>query len=284
VPSALPTSLADLTDVQRSHPRHVDLVLPEVGGGRFGTGDVDRIASMPDGATLRVSGLDQPAFERLISRFGPQFSGLHFWKCPRLSDLSPLETCPNLTHVAFYWNQRATRLWDFTRTPGLRGLRFQDFSRLRSLEDLSKAVTLDELEFGDAIWDKNVVASLGPLEGLRGLRRLAIGVKGVEDNRVQPLAALVRLESFESSARLFTTEQFAWLRAHLPQSTRGWVLEPIRRIKPLDHPDWDKDVIVIGKRKPFLNSAKDAARIQRYVDAFWRLVETYRKDPSVEPG
>jgi hypothetical protein len=283
VAAVFPTSLADLTNIRNNNPRYVDLVRPEIGGGRFGVADVQRIRAMPDAATLRVSGLDQPAFEALVTRFGSQFAGLDLWKCPRISDLRPIERCPNVTHLAIYWNQRVTRLWDFKKTPRLRGLRFLDFTRLRSLEDLGNAASLEELEFGDAIWNKNVVASLAPLEPLRGLRRLAIGVKGIEDNRVQPLASLQRLEVFECSARLFTTEQCAWLRAHLPQSTKGMALEPIMRFDALTGKGWDKDVLVIGKRKPFLSSRKDAAKIQRYVDAYWALVEKYRTVPGADP-
>lgn len=39
----------------------------------------------------------------------------------------------------------------------------------------------------------------------------------------------------------------------------------------------------MGKRKPFLSSTADASRIQRYVDNYWRLVERYRDDPTLEP-
>jgi hypothetical protein len=46
--------------------------------------------------------LDQKAFEVVVARFGAQFLGLHFWKCLRIVDLSPLENLPNVTHVRFY--------------------------------------------------------------------------------------------------------------------------------------------------------------------------------------
>jgi hypothetical protein len=39
----------------------------------------------------------------------------------------------------------------------------------------------------------------------------------------------------------------------------------------------------MGKRKPFLSSDSDAARIQRYVDNFERLVERFRRDSELEP-
>jgi hypothetical protein len=60
-------------------------------------------------------------------------------------------------------------------------------------------------------------------------------------------------------------------------------LEPIMRFDALTGKGWDKDVLVIGKRKPFLSSRKDAAKIQRYVDAYWALVEKYRTVPGADP-
>lgn len=45
-----------------------------------------------------------------------------------------------------------------------------------------------------------------------------------------------------------------------------------------------KDTFIIGKGKPFLNSSTDAERIARYTDAFWALVEDFRRDRTRAPG
>jgi hypothetical protein len=99
---------------------------------------------------------------------------------------------------------------------------------------------------------------------------------------VQPLAKLRQLELLECPSNLFSTEQLAWLRAHLPESTQGRVLLPVQEF---DEPliDSEKDVLVMGKRKPFLSSKSDATRIERYVDNFERLAERFRTNPELEP-
>lgn len=122
-----PTTLTDLRTNREDPPWLLNLVLPEIGGGRFDESHVDALEPHPGVSALRVSGLDQKTFEALLRRHGARFSAIQFWKCPRIADLSPLEDLPNLRLVSFYWNQRATRLWDLKRTPILTGLHFDDF-------------------------------------------------------------------------------------------------------------------------------------------------------------
>lgn len=281
------TSLADIT--RHREPRrswHLDLVLPEIGGGRLQLAELTRIDEAPQATALTVSGLDQQAFEALVNRYGAQFLGLHLWKCPRVVDLSPLEDLPSLTHVAFYWNQRAVRLWDLSKTPSLKGLQFEDFTRLRSLDDLASATSLEELVFGDSVWVKTVFPSLSPVAELGNLRRLNFAVRRIEDGRVEPLARLRRLELFDCPSNLFTTEQLAWLRAHLPVTTQGRVLTPLRRLdRPLPGGGGapPRDVQVMGKRKPWLSSTTDATRIERYASDFWSMVERFRASPELHP-
>ncbi|WP_156183350.1 hypothetical protein [Rossellomorea marisflavi] len=40
----------------------------------------------------------------------------------------------------------------------------------------------------------------------------------------------------------------------------------------------EKDVLICGKRKPFLSSGKDAAKIQKYADKFEELVRQYKEE------
>src|SRR5262245_41027371 len=93
-------------------PWRLDIFQREIGGGKTTLAELERIDERPEATALTISGLDQGIFETLISRYGSRFTALHFWKCPRLPDLTPLESLPQLTHVAFYWNQRTERLWN----------------------------------------------------------------------------------------------------------------------------------------------------------------------------
>ncbi len=283
----VPTSIGSLADLRRLHQRnawHARLIQSELSGGRT-TADELRahLQAQPQATALTVSGLDRASLEALC-RDGTHLTAIHFWKCPRLEDLSPLEDLPQLKYVAFYWNQRATRLWDFRRTPALVGLCFEDFSRLSRLDDLAHATMLAELEFGNAISAKFQPETLEPLAALTGLRSLAFNAKTIRDGRIQPLGALTGLEEFSTSKRLFTSEQLAWLRARLPRTDSG-TLDPFTRLQqPLTLRGRQVDVMVNGKGKPLLSSVDDAERLARYCSDFDAMVRRFADDPSLEPA
>ena len=278
-------TLGDLHGAPKSGaPWLLDLVQPEIGGGRIDASALSALEARPDATALRISGLDQGTFETLVSGHADRFSALYFWKCPRIQDWSPLESLPGLRLVSVFWNQRATRLWDVARTPRLAGLHLYDFTRLHDLGDLAGASSLVELEFGDAVWDSLVVRSLEPLAALPGLKALSLSAKRIEDGRVEPLGGLDQLQSLSFPAKQFTMQQVAWLRARLPESLVSEALEPYRRLRtPVTLNGKERDVLLVGRRKPFLSSVVDAERIRRHVAEFDRLVSQFRADPRALP-
>jgi hypothetical protein len=219
----------------------------------------------------------------LITRYGRQFLALHLDKCPRITDLSPLQDLPDLRLVNIFWNQRATRLWDLSRNPALTGLRFIDFTQLHDLSDLRAGTHLHELEFGDGIWRTSTYESLESLTALRGLRSLAFEAKRIDDDRIEPVGELTGLEELDIPTNMFTTRQLAWLRSRLPDTVRSRVLAPLIEVSPFEDGGKTKDVLLVGKRKPFVSSVADQARIKKHVDEFWRMVDTFRRDPALAP-
>lgn len=263
----------------------LDLGQPEVGGGRFDLGQLSKIDANPGAVALRVSGLDQSTFERLVSSYGTQFKAIEFWKCPKLEDLTPLEDLSGLRMVSFYWNQRSARLWNLACNPQLTALRLEDFTRLHSLDDLDAGQALRELVLGDAVWMKSTFETLEPLATLAGLVSLSLHPKRIDDGRVQPLGSLTNVERLSIPTNLFTTEQIAWLRARLPEAVESRALAALLPLtKPLELDGKTRDVLLIGKRKPFLNSKLDAARIRNHVLRFEEMVTTFRGDPGLDPA
>ena len=282
-------SLQELCEVNTAQSWCIDLIQPELSGGKTTAGDLDAIAARPDATALRVSGLDQKTFEVLINRYGQQFDAIYFWKSGRIADLTPLETLPQLRLVAFYINHRTTRLWDLRRNARLVGLQFENFTKLHALDDLETGRTLEELDFGDALWNTPVFDSLSPLAALASLRRLSFNARKITDGRIQPLASLPQLDWLAFPPNLFTTSQVAWLKAHLPESVQSKVVAPLFSLGPITNlsdgtvTELDKNILVVGKRKPALNSRRDGARIQRYIEEFDRLVKRFRDDPGAQP-
>lgn len=286
-PGARIISLAQLRRLHRPGEApswHAMRLQPELNGGKLPPDVLLRLADAPEITALTASGVEQKTLELLCSGLGARLTALHFWKCPRIVDLTPLEAMPQLTHVAFYWNQKTTRLWNLARTPALRGLHFDDFTKLRDLSDLAGGEALEELAFGNAIWSKFEVDTLEPLSGLARLRTLAFNAKAIGDGRIQPLAALTGLESLGFPSGLFETTQLAWLRAHLPASVASDVLQPFLRLRqPLSRKGRQLDVLVSGKRKPFLSSQADDVRLRRHVAEFEARVRRFEREPTLMP-
>ncbi len=285
-----PDRIESLAALRRLHrpgeapPWHAMRLQPELNGGKLPPDALLFLADASEVTALTVSGVEQKTLELLCSRLGSRLTALHFWKCPRIVDLTPLEAMPQLTHVAFYWNQKTTRLWNLARTPVLRGLHFDDFTKLRDLSDLAGGKALEDLAFGNAIWNKFEVDTLAPLAELPRLRTLAFNAKAIGDGRIQPLAALTGLASLDFPSGMFETVQLAWLRAHLPASVAADVLQPFRRLQqPLQRKGRQLDVLVSGKHKPFLSSQADDVRLRRHVAEFEALVRRFEREPALMP-
>ena len=230
---------------------------------------------------LEVVGLEQDSFEYLIENYGNKFTEIDFFKCPLINDLSSLEKLENIEKISFYWNQRATKLWDLSKNKKLSSIAIDDFTRLHSLSDLQSSKTLTEVSFGDRVWSSLKIESLEPLENVENLKKLSFSAKKIENSDVRPLASIKNLEEIEFPTNLFSTDKVAWLKARLNGRVKSNVLAPFKELrKPLKEKDKILDTLVIGKRKPFLDSNIDAARLEKYVGKFNSLVEYYLDNPN----
>jgi hypothetical protein len=279
-----PKKLRDLRPAYHRAPRWLLRISPKADERRLDESQLTVISEHPRARALRITGLNQATFERLIIGYGRQFTAIELEKCPLIADLSPLEDLPGLELVTFYRNQRATRLWNLSRNPRLTGLLFRNFTRLHDLSDLQTSVSLRELAFGDTLWNTSVFESLEPLAALGGLESLEFDAKRIDDGRIEPVAELTGLKELAFPASMFTTRQVAWLRARLPASLESESLSPVIKVRhPVEDGDKTEDVLLVGKRKPLLNSIRDAARIRTHTDEFRQMVEDFRRDPALRP-
>lgn len=253
----------------------VSLLQADISGGRITKNDIDSLKDC-NATEIWISGLTQDTFEYFVETYGQQFKIICFWKCPLITDFKMLETLTNIEYLIFFWNQRVTHLWDLSKNPKLRGLSFDDFTRMHTLEEIPLAPILEELYFGDKIWNKYILDSLTPLSRTKKLKTLIFSAKKINDNDITPLAKIVKLERLEFNGNLFSTEQIAWLTANTVNIISS-VLAPYKKLKnPLKTEGKTKDILVIGKRKPFLNSQKDKVRLEKYEREFNDLVIKYR--------
>ena len=141
----------------------VSIVQRDVGGGKTEKEDIDCLEEYPTAKSLIISGLNQECFEYLIKHYGSQFEAISFWKNKSVSDLSPLEDLTNVKFIHFFFNQKATDLWNMERNEKLSGLSIYDFSKLHSVVKVATAPYLNYFSIGNRVWPKMEIESLKPL-------------------------------------------------------------------------------------------------------------------------
>ena len=261
----------------------VKLVEPELTGGKISKERIDELHKL-EGSKLIISGLRQDTFEYFVQNYGKCFKEIEFFKCPRVEDLSPLEDLSQLEHIKWFWNLQAERLWDTAKTEKLKVLELKDFMRVRELKEISNSKTLIELEIRGGMWNKREVSTLEPLSQCVALENLSIGTK-VADGRVTPISKMPNLNKLFLPANLFTTEQYAWLHARLRDSVNCAEFSPVRKIEEGQAAKGKNgkslDTIVIGKRKPFLDSKIDANRLDGYIEKYNELLNKFTANPEL---
>lgn len=229
----------------------------------IGINNLDLLRSYPEINVIKVSDLREKELNYLVDTYGNQIHYIYLFKCNKIADLSALGRLKNLCYVIAYWNIKAKQFWDMSNNENLLGIKVYGFTGLTNLDDIPTAPKLESLE---APFNKGLV-SLKPLLQTK-LKELLISFPSLGDKDITPLVKIHTLKKLNFGTILFTTEQVAWLKANLT-NVEGEVLAPYLKI-------FETDVLVIGKRKPRLQIPKDNARIQKYVDAFEKLVEQYK--------
>ena len=140
------------------------------------------------------------------------------------------------------------------------------------MDGIQTAPNLKHLYFGDAVWSTSVLADLKPLSNTK-LVSFSFSGKLIENRDVSVFAEMPDLKVLDTPTNLFTTEELAQIVASCP-NVSGRALTPYIK---LDRDVGGKDILICGKRKPFLHSQKDAKRIEAYVSKFHEMVEHYKK-------
>lgn len=260
------------------------LIQRELNGGITTREQIDAIADLPGVTMLKVSGLTNATLDYLVTRYPDRFVALELWKCPQVSDLSPIEGLQSLRHLLMFHNRKASRLWNFRRTPSLVGLDFTDFTKLNDLTDLAQAQSLRELGFGNMIWNKASYLSLEPLSALATLDALIFNAIAIADSRIQPLASLTGLSELRFPSKLCTREQLAWLRARLPSTVCCEALQSHQSRAAIPGKSGRvNDTKLNGRGERALDARKDAALLATKAQEFEQMVERFRSDPLAEP-
>jgi hypothetical protein len=239
---------------------------------------VGELNSVVNAHAAYVVGVRQADFDRLCRFLRVEELSLYDM---RVEDLSGLASFRTLTTLVIKWNTKAVSLAPIRHLSELRTLSIVHTPKVRDLDPIRGLTRLRALEFSGGMWTKNVANSLKPLGELAALEELALTNLRVVERGLRPLAGCRRLRRLELSNQ-FATADYAYLSIALPDVECDKFAPYIRFDPPLD----DRDIMVIGSGKGFLNSRKDGARLKRYVADFRRLQEQFATEraPLRSPG
>lgn len=214
-----------------------------------------------------VVGINEKTIERLCDMV--RAPTLNFYEM-RVADLSPLTKFVDLQHLSIRWNTKVTDLSPLAELTQLRTLVLEDVPKVDDLTPLASLRELIGLDFSGGIWNKNRALTLDPIAALPKLLDLHLTNLAVSNDGLRPLAGCKQLRRLRLSNQ-FPTEDYAYLSVHLPDVE----CEMFAPYVPLECPIGDNDVMVVGKRRPFLNSKRDIDKMARYAERFQKHQEEF---------
>lgn len=241
----------------------------DIGGGVITKSEIDVLKKYDKLEYLMISGLKQDTFDYFIQNYARNLRGIVFFKNKLVEDWSLLSTLPKLEYLFYFHNQRITRLWNMSDNTNLKGIIIRDFTRLSSLDGIQKAKNLEYFEAGNAVWDAMVVDSYRYFEN-SNVQILGFLGKKIADEDFSFFEKMPRLRQFNSSLRLLTREQIAWVVSNYPHIS-GYTL---CSYVPFENANHKTELFITGKRMPHL--MPDDPRVKRYHDKFEEMVKRYR--------
>jgi Leucine-rich repeat (LRR) protein len=231
------------------------------------TKNLELLSKFPDIETVWIFTVNQREFDLIINSINPKT--LYIYEM-RVEDLSALERLENIETLYLCWNPKSIKLWDMSKNPKLKLLSIEDFKRLNQIDPIETCRSLEELHLTGGIWTNLNIDTLGPIKHLQNLKILGLSTIKLKDESLEPISHIKGLLDLKLSNQ-FPTEEFARLSVTLPQTKCDYFQPYVKLDDPID----GKDIMVIGKRKPFLNSSTDIKKLQKYEEKFRELQEIY---------
>lgn len=215
--------------------------------------------------------ITQAGLEHFICKYGETYRGIHLAWASKVKDLSPLGDLPDLEFVSIS-DCRCNQLWNMSRNNRLRIL------IIDSCKKLTEAPTLlDSAPALETIWYSGGTESDYPMSSFKGfshlpaVKEIRLQFVRLKDRNLDFLATVPTLETFDFEAKLFTTNEIAWMKANYP-NLGGMFL---RAYGPA-YFGATSCVRVSGSRKPELMLPEDQERLNKYIREFDNMVVQYR--------
>ncbi len=230
--------------------------------------NIDRLKDL-DIKRLWLYGANEKQLQQILSFISPDFISIYQILA---KDLSILETLTETETMVLRWNSKSDQLWNMSHNKGLKALVIEDFQKISTVNPISNAGNLEYLVLEGGMWKPLKLDNLSPLAGLSKIQFLRLANMHVKIDGLTPIANLKGLEELDLSNQ-FETSEYAYLTAKLPDTKCNYFKPYIK----LSNSIGGRDVMVIGKRKPFLNFELDKTKIKKYTSEFEEMVRGFSK-------
>ena len=253
----------------------INLVQKEVDGGIVQKEQIDSIKEYPEAKSIIISGLKQDTFSYFIQKYGNQFETISFWKNKMVSDLSELGTLRNIKYINYFFNQKATTLWNMKENKNLIGLGIYDFSKLHSIDKIQTAENLEVFRLGNMVWSKMEIDSFKSLVNTNIKHFEWCGGK-VSDNDYKCLSRS-KIEILDINPTQFTMDELTDILSLFPESLSGTITKPYRTMGIKDNNGYT-EYHYLCKHKKTCVAGKDDDRFLRYLQEYDVMLSQKRKN------
>lgn len=253
----------------------INLVQKEVDGGVISFEQIDVIRDFPDSKSIIISGLKQDTFEYFVNTYGKQFKAITFWKNKGVSDLSSLSLLSDIEYISYFYNQKASKLWNMTNNEKLKGLSLTDFSKLHSLDGIEKCSNLEYFDIGNRVEARMQIESFKPIVNTN-IRHLSWNGKKVQDNDFKCLSHS-KIEELDINPTQFTLLELAQLLVLFPEKLKGTITKPYTKGGIMDK-DGYTEYFFLCKRKKACVKGQDDERFASYLNEFENILNKCREN------
>lgn len=192
----------------------------------------------------------------------------------RTTTIAPIGRIPRLRRLSMWWVQKLANLSPLSALP-LDVLVLDDIRYANDIAPLADIASLKSLKISGGMNTTQLIDTLEPLTGLPALSELNLVALKLGDQSLRPLERCEALVDLWLP-NTFETAEYAYLAAKRPDIR----CEALAAYQTMHHPIGGKDIMVTGKRKPFLDSKTDAKRLATYQARFDAMVAEFRAGGS----
>ena len=221
---------------------------------------------------LWLLGAKETDIKEFYSKLKPKYFNLYHVLA---KDFTVLEELSEVHTLMIEWNTKVETLWDLTKNHKLRKLAIRDCSKIIDFGELKNAKQLESLAINGGFNKKQIVKNLDWLYNLHQLKYFNFSNVSLQEGSIREISSLKKLEELDISNQ-FDTEDFAFLTAKMAY-TKCSLFSPFCKVNLCDEEgNMSKDIMITGKRKPFLHSATDREKINHFVEKFENLKLKHR--------